>query len=141
MNADAEKTVHYINTGLLLVAPVDLDLLVRALAKDHLPDAALSCLHVGQGEGVGYQAHFEAFGPEGTFDTPEESIKALLDAVERLAQSLQPLWQACTRKTLDIGYESGVTPRCVTHPISIDTLARLQLLGIDLCISVYSAQD
>ena len=33
----------------------------------------------------------------------------------QLPQALQPLWQACTKKTLDIGYNSGVTPGCVSH--------------------------
>ena len=138
MPDDAENTVHYINTDLLLAAPIDLGLLAAALIGQSEADGCVSCLHIGRDES-GYQAHFEAFGPDGSYFTPQESIQALLNAIEHLPQSMAPAWQACSKRTLDIGYESGDVPRSVSHPIPIDMLARMQILGIDLCITVYAS--
>ena len=141
MYIDDESRVHYINTDLMLTAPVDLAPLAQAMAPGDLPDISISCLHDSQADGGLYHSVFEAFGAQGSYSTPDASIKALLDAVEQLPQALQPLWQACTKKTLDIGYNSGVTPGCVSHPIPTATLLRMQSLGIDLCITLYSLEE
>ena len=141
MPIDDESGVYYINTDLMLTAPVDLAPLAQAMAPEDLPDVSISCLHDSQADGDLYHSVFEAFGPQGSYSTPDESIKALLDVVEQLPQALQPLWRACTKKTLDIGYNSGVTPGYVSHPIPIDTLLRMQSLGVDLCITVYSLEE
>lgn len=138
---DDDCWVYYINTDLMLTAPVNLAPLAQAMAPGDLPEESISCLHDSQADGDLYRSVFEAFGPQGSYPTPDESIRALLDAIEQLPQALQPLWQACTKKTLDIGYNSGVTPGSVSHPIPIDTLLRMQSLGIDLCITVYSVGE
>lgn len=141
MPIDDKSGVHYINTDLMLTAAVDLAPLAQAMAPGDLPDISISCLHDSQADGGLYHSVFEAFGPQGSYSTPDESIKALLDAVEQLPQALQRMWRACTKKTLNIGYNSGVTPGYVSHPIPIDTLLRMQSLGVDLCITVYSLQE
>ena len=141
MPIDDDCWVYYINTDLMLTAPVDLVPLAQAIAPGDLPDASISCLHDSQADGDLYHSVFEAFGPQGSYSTPDESIKALLDAVEQLPQALQPLWQACTKKTLDIGYRSAVTPGYVSHPIPTGTLLRMQSLGVDLCITVYPLEE
>ncbi|OZY41626.1 hypothetical protein CJF43_12280 [Pseudomonas fragi] len=138
---DDKSGVHYINTDLMLTAAVDLAPLAQAMAPGDLPDISISCLHDSQADGGLYHSVFEAFGPQGSYSTPDESIKALLDAVEQLPQALQRMWRACTKKTLNIGYNSGVTPGYVSHPIPIDTLLRMQSLGVDLCITVYSLEE
>lgn len=141
MPIDDDIGVYYINTDLMLTAPVNLAPLAQAMAPGDLPEESISCLHDSQADGDLYHSVFEASGPQGSYPTPDESIRALLDAIEQLPQALQPLWHACTKKTLDIGYNSGVTPRSVSHPIPIDTLLRMQSLGIDLCITVYSVGE
>ena len=141
MPIDDKSGVHYINTDLMLTAAVDLAPLAQAMAPGDLPDISISCLHDSQADGGLYHSVFEAFGPQGSYSTPDESIKALLDAVEQLPQAHQRMWRACTKKTLNIGYNSGVTPGYVSHPIPIDTLLRMQSLGVDLCITVYSLEE
>lgn len=137
MDNDYDITVRYLNTDLLLTAPVDLASLVSALTAEHLPDPQIICLSVGYREGIGYQAHVEAFDLAGNYPTPENTIRALLDAIEQLSGSLRSVWEACCRKTVDIGYQSGFTPRHVIHHLSLQTLARMQSLGIDLSVTVY----
>lgn len=131
---DDESTLRYINTDLLLTAPFDLATLATVLAPENAP---ISCLHVGYNEKTGYQASFEAFDVDGNHGTPEESMTVLLDAIERLPQALQSMWRACSNKTFDMGYNSGVTPRPITHALSLHTLARMQSLGIDVSVTVY----
>lgn len=138
---DFEKNTHYINTDLLLSAPIELTSLARIIAPEHVQDAPISCLSVGRSETLEHYANFEAFGPVGHYETPEESINALLDAIEKLPESLRAVWQACSRRTVDIGYRSGSAPAHVVSAISLCTLARMQALGIDMAITVYSMAD
>jgi hypothetical protein len=138
---DSERTLGYINTDLLLCAPFDLSAVAAALAPKHAAGASISCLHVGHNDEMGYQATFEAFGPDGNHGTPEESITVLLDAIERFPVTVQSLWRSCSRRTFDLGYRSGVTPHCVSHFLSLDTLARMQSLGIDVAITVYQMTE
>lgn len=129
--------MNYINTDLLLTAPVDLTLLAQAMAPEHEDNCPVSCLQDSYLEGVGHRVVLEGFGPQGSYDTPEESINVLLDAVEQLPQALKPLWQACTQKTMDIGFRSDELSHSLTYPLCFGTLARLHILGIDLAITVY----
>ena len=138
---DSERTLGYINTDLLLTAPFDLAAVATALAPGHAAGASISCLHVGHNDETGYQASFEAFGSEGNHGTPEESITVLLNAIERLPAAKQSLWRGCSRRTFDVGYNSGAAPHCVSHSLSLHTLARMQSLGIDLAITVYQMTE
>jgi hypothetical protein len=137
MHNDDESDVYYINTDLMLTAPVDLAPLAQAMASAHLCDCSISCLHDSQADDGVYHSVFEAYGPQGSYGTPEESINVLLGAVEQLPQALKPLWQACTRKTMDIGLRSDALTHSLTYPLRFGTLARMHLLGIDLAITVY----
>jgi len=141
MEIDYEKTVRYINTDLVLTAPVDLTSLAEVISPKSESTAPITRLHVGYIDGIGYQATFEAFDQYGNFKTPEESINCLLNCIEQLPVALQSLWQACSKKTLDIGYSSGVSPRYVINPISIHTLASMQSLGVDISITIYSMTE
>ena len=51
MYIDDESRVHYINTDLMLTAPVDLAPLAQAMAPGDLPDISISCLHDSQADG------------------------------------------------------------------------------------------
>ncbi len=101
MEIDYEKTVRYINTDLVLTAPVDLTSLAEVISPEsESPDTAtITRLHVGYIDGIGYQATFEAFDQYGNFKTPEESINCLLNCIEQLPVALQSLWRACSKKT------------------------------------------
>lgn len=138
---DYERAVRYINTDLLLTAPFDLTSLAAVLAPENIPDAPVSCLHVGYSDNMGYQASFEAFDLDGIHGTPEQSITVLLSAIEQLPETLQSMWRACSKKTFDIGYSSGVTPRHITSSLSLHTLARMQSLGIDVSITIYQMTE
>lgn len=138
---DYERTLGYINTDLLLTASFDLATLAAALAPEHAAHASISCLHVGHSDTMGYQASFEAFGVDGNHGTPEASIAVLLNAIERLAQSMKSLWRGCSGRTFDMGFNSGATPRCISHFLSVHTLARMQSLGIDVAVTVYQMSE
>lgn len=74
MPIDDESGVYYINTDLMLTATVDLAPLAQAMAPGDLPDISISCLHDSQADGDLYHSIFEAFGPQGSYSTPDESI-------------------------------------------------------------------
>ena len=71
----------------------------------------------------------------------EQSIDALLSAIEQLDPQCHALWQACSRKTLDIGYRSAIAPGSLSHQLSLQTLARMQVWGIDLSITLYPVDE
>lgn len=107
---DNQQTVQYLNTDLELIATTDLASLAQALATSHITTASICCLHVGYMDPLGYHARFEAFGPEGSYQTPEQSINALLSAIEQLDPPLHALWQACSTRPWTSVIAAGLHP-------------------------------
>ena len=69
MPIDDDCWVYYINTDLMLTAPVNLAPLAQAMAPGDLPEESISCLHDSQADGDLYHSVFEASGPQGSYPT------------------------------------------------------------------------
>ncbi|OQX04697.1 MAG: hypothetical protein BWK73_35480 [Thiothrix lacustris] len=130
------KIHPYLNTDLDLVAGRDLTLLVRALEA-----SGLYSLHAGVGDDGNWYATLEVneVADEALhLHQPELTIVVILDAIEALDASARAIWDACTTKTLDIGYQCGGlrSRNGLTNP----TLTRLTALGMDVTISLYPCE-
>ncbi|OQX12801.1 MAG: hypothetical protein BWK73_13885 [Thiothrix lacustris] len=129
-----KETAPYLNTDLDLVAGQDLTPLLQALEA-----SGLYSLHAGVGDDGSWYATLEV-NEKMTDEAlhlrqPELTIVAMLDAIETLNASARAIWDACTTKTLDIGYQCGELR--IKNGLTNPNLTRLTVLGMDVAISLY----
>jgi hypothetical protein len=63
------------------------------------------------------------------FDEPEQSIIAMLAAVETLDPPLRSAWAGCSLRVFRIGYDCGKEPFYFRQELSAGTLGRLAAAG------------
>jgi hypothetical protein len=72
---------------------------------------------------------------------PEQTINRLCKAVEALPKEARKLWDGCSARTLDMGFDSGTTgdPRksCFQVELSSSTLIRAAKLGMGITVTIY----
>ena len=127
-----KQTIKYLNTDLDLIAPFDLDSLAQALAP-----LGVFALHVSAGEDLTWYACFEC---EEGFSYPEPNIASSLTAVESLDPESRRIWNACTKREFNIGYDCGDEPWAFNNEITVGTMSRMAALNISLRITLYSAE-
>ena len=124
--------IKYLNTDLDLRSKEDLRPLARAFQRQ-----GLYTLHVDRASNRDWYATFE-------LDTvgrrPNVHVNGILNAVEALEGKACALWNNCTVRELNLGYDSGVKPWHVTHGLSARLLARMSKVGLSLRITIYKVQ-
>jgi hypothetical protein len=123
---------RYVNTDLDVVAPCDLGPLVSALER-----RCVSPLHVSLGEDGQGRATFET---DRYYEHPEQTIAALLDAVESLAGAALDVWNVCTVREFDLGYDCGEVPWKVSVALAHGTVQRVSTAGISFRITLYGGE-
>ena len=122
---------HYINTDLKLSAPTELAPMTTAL------------------EARGYftlydrevDSHWESCCETGEqYDDPEPNIAAMLSVIEALDGPAKEVWQTCSIREFDIGYEGGYEPFSLKQGLSNEVLRRVVESGASLMITVYRAE-
>lgn len=73
-----------------------------------------------------------------TYEAPEPEVAALLSIVESLDPRMRAVWNRCTRRFFDLGYDCGITPFSVRHEFSAETLSRIAAVGGELRITLYA---
>ena len=120
--------IRYLNTDLDLTAPVNLRPLVAALEqKGYL------ILSEFQPESSTWQASLETGE---VFREAEPNIVAILTSIENLPPDLRALWDSCTTRALNVGYDCGVGAFPFIAQISTATLTRMGTLGASLQITL-----
>lgn len=120
---------QYINTDLELTSSATL-----APLADFLDNAGWLVLHAERHDDGLWHAAFEAE----SFDTPDGSIRSLLDGIEALPEPLRMTWNACSRRDFNMGYEVGAGPRTAEYSLPPDLLARIAALGAMLTVTIYA---
>ena len=82
---------------------------------------------------------YATFETDASFDTPAQSITALLGAIESLDEMTQRVWRDSISRDFNVGYDAGTSPRVVEHEIAADLLARLAAVRASLHITIYAA--
>lgn len=123
---------QYCNTDLCLASPTDL----RPLAA-HLKSKGLSVLYVTLEPDNNWYGTFEAGGsglPDGQAET---DINQMLTAVESLPAALGAVWNGCTKREFDIGYDCGTEPWAFQQDFPPELLGRMAALGITMGLTLY----
>jgi hypothetical protein len=131
MSDDAPK-IKYLNTDLDLVAAFDLTPLASALeARGVFP------LHVTIGGGEAWYStlEVETMGPK--LESPEVTIRSMLDAIEALDGEMREHWTQCSKREFNIGYDCGDEPWAYNDGLSHETLKRIAQAGASLRITLY----
>jgi hypothetical protein len=88
-----------------------------------------------QGEIRGYQhATFEIAGNTSGAD---EVINYFCSLVEGLPKEARDVWDGCCSRVLDIGYESGTSPRNFRSEVRASTIQRVAKIGASIVITIY----
>jgi hypothetical protein len=125
-----ESIIRYLNTDLDLVAPIPLTDLVESLES-----RCVIPISVDQGKDGLWYSTLESAKWEQT--EPESTVIEILTAIDSLSAEVLKVWNACTKREFNIGYECGDEPRSFTQRISNDTLRRMAECGSTLALTLY----
>ena len=123
-------SIQYLNTDLDLIAAEDLS----PLAAHFEANAFLSLRCDREPDGNWYGT-FEIFAE--TYEEPEACIQAMLAVIELLDGPPRDVWQSCTRREFDIGYDCGSDPWAFNNRLTAETLRRIAECGASLRITIY----
>lgn len=68
---------------------------------------------------------------------PETIISSFCDLIDAMPAEVRSLWDACSDKRFDVGFESGNVGNELNAVIGSKTLSRSGRVGADLVITVY----
>jgi hypothetical protein len=124
-----DETICYINTDLDLASDDDLTALAAAFKAQ-----GVSPLHLTRGDNGLWYATFEVYSEH---EEPEPDISAMLAVVESLGEPLRAVWQGCTRREFNIGYDCGDKPWAFNQELSSQLLGRMASAGASLRVTLY----
>ncbi|MBA3550494.1 MAG: hypothetical protein H0T76_28805 [Nannocystis sp.] len=118
--------IDYITTDLEFDSPTSLDRIVAEL--EH---AASIHLHE-RGDG----RHSVALGVmvEGS---PEQTVAHVCGLLEGLSPPARRIWDQCTRRVVDVAFESGTAPKCVAYTLPAELVRRVADLGMAIAVTIY----
>jgi len=123
-------TVHYLNTDLDLICDVEPRLLTEKLSVGDI------YCHLTKGE----DALWYVLCEDDSDTEPELNLVRLLDAIESLSDPARSLWDRCTLREFNIGYDCGDQPWAFNQGISNKTLSRMAACGASFRITLYPAE-
>ncbi len=131
--ARAIPQFRHLNTDLVLKSDGDLTALSATFTARGLHE-----LYLTRGDDGRWYASFEAdLVPR----EPETVIALLLDAVESLPPPLRTVWDGCSLRELDMGYDCGEEPWAFNQGLSAGLLRRIAAAGASLRVTLYRWTD
>ena len=124
------RNTTYLNTDLDLISADDLTLLAEAFAS-----AGVTPLHVTRAEDGLWYARFET---DPQFGEPETNIAAMLGVLDTLPPPLRAVWDGCTRREFNVGYDAGLEPWSFSHTLSAALLGRMAASGASFGLTLYA---
>jgi hypothetical protein len=129
-----DGVIHYLNTDLDVISSADLTLLVSAFKAGGvhpLYDVALD------DDGQGYVT----FETSEKHTEPEPNIAAMLAVIESLSADLQAVWEGCSRREFNIGFDCGLEPWAFNQGLSAELLGRMAAAGASLRVTLYPDRE
>ncbi len=117
--------IDYITADLVFDSPTSVDRIVAELE----PAVAI---HFHKRYGLHSVALGVAF--EGS---PEQTVAHVCDLLEGLSPPVRRIWDQCTRRVVDVAFESGTTPNSVTYTLPAELVRRVADLGLAIAVTIY----
>lgn len=89
----------------------------------------------GQPKSIGFESNLHES------DNAEEDINELVSILENLPQDLRNVWDTCSKKVMDIGYECGAMQDPLNSLISETSITKISQLGFALNIRIYPCAE
>jgi hypothetical protein len=76
----------------------------------------------------------------GHYDTrADEAVALYCSLLEKLSDAAKISWHRCTRRVLDIAFESGTESQCETYELPEELVRRVSDLGMSIAVTIYRA--
>ncbi|WP_100912416.1 hypothetical protein [Pseudoalteromonas spongiae] len=72
--------------------------------------------------------------------SPDSAINHLCELIESCSRNALKQWLSSTRRTFDIGFQSGKNPKCFNQALHADTLLRISAIGAGIEITLYPVE-
>jgi hypothetical protein len=118
--------IQYITVDLELDSPASLDHVVAEL------DPSVSIHLHSREDGL----HRVALGILAG-GSPEATVSHVCDLLEGLSPPARRAWEQCTRRVVDLAFESGTSPQCVTYALPAALVRRVADLGMAVAVTMY----
>lgn len=125
--------IEYLNTDLDVTSAEDLTVLAEALNVKEL-----FSLHVTRAEDGLWHAKFET---DKDYDDPEKTITTMITAIETLEEPLRAIWNRCSQREFNMGYDCGSEPWAFEQGLSSELLSRIVALGASLRLTLYPDRE
>ncbi len=119
--------IRYITTDLDFESRNDLSSIIQELGEQALPN---------HNDWVG-KKYFVSLASPSDYNEPEDSISEFCDLIEGLSDNSKKLWQGCTKRVVDVAFESGKIPNNLTCHLSEKLINRLSSLKLSVAITIY----
>jgi hypothetical protein len=127
------SSIRYLNTDLDLTSADDLSALAGAFEA-----SGAFVLHLERRDDGLWYATFEVLDQQ---TEPELNIAAMLAIVESLADPLRSVWNGCSQREFNIGYDCGAEPWAFNQGLSAELLGRMAAAGAALRITLYPDRE
>jgi len=78
-----------------------------------------------------------ALGLADTDTTPADAVSFYCSLVEKISDASKALWNGCTRRVVDIAFESGNEPESQTFEFPQMVVHRAAALGLSIAVTIY----
>ncbi|NMM40687.1 hypothetical protein [Pseudoalteromonas arctica] len=123
--------IQFLNVDLELESKQDISLLVADLQKSAV------VLHYDKDE---YRQLARIESKEDV-SSPDKAINHLCELIESCSRNALKQWLSCSKRTFDIGFESGTSPKCFNQALQADTLLRISAIGAGVEITIYPIES
>jgi len=80
-----------------------------------------------------------SLGVGGCDTSADEAVALYCSLLEKLSERAKVSWYQCTRRVIDIAFESGTEPKCETYQLSEELVRRVSDLGLSIAVTIYKA--
>lgn len=128
-----DGAINYLNTDLDVRSRHDLaDLAAILKLRGVCP------LSISRGEDSLFYATFET---EESYYEPEPNIAAMVSVIESLEEPRRSIWESCTQRGFNIGYDCGDRPWAFNQGLSNGLLGRIAAVGVSLRVTIYPDRE
>ena len=123
--------IQFLNVDLELESKQDISALVNDLQKNAV------VLHYDKDD-YRQLARIEA---NVNVSSPDKAINHLCELIESCSKGALKQWLSCSKRTFDLGFNSGVSPKCYSQALHVDTLLRISAIGAGIEITIYPVES